>query len=432
MINHLKRDFLKYVSLNILGMIGLSCYIFADTYFIAEALGTNGLAALNFSISIFCIVSGTGMMIGMGAATDFAIESQKGKCASNSFTHALTLVGFFSAIFVILGWCFAKPVAMMLGADQDTLPLTVIYLKTILSFAPCFILNSTIHAFVRNDGNPRLSMMAMLTSSMSNIVLDYIFIFPLGMGIFGAAFATGLAPVISLSMLALHFLQKKNTFHFAKCKIKLRHVFKILSLGVTAFIGELASSMSLIVFNLLILNIAGNTGVAAYGVVANIALIATAIYAGVSQGMQPLASTYYGKGDRASVKQIFHYAVMTSLGIAIIIYIIIYVWANPLAQLFNGEQNDQLGLLAVQGLKIYFLGYFFAGMNMIIAAFLSAIDRANMGIIIALLRSCILLVPVACILSLFCGMTGVWSTFVVTECMVLIVIVIKRKRLFYT
>ena len=132
-------------------------------------------------------------------------------------------------------------------------------------FAPAFILNDICICFVRNDGNPRLSMFAMLTGSLSNIILDYLFIFPLDMGIFGAVLATGMAPVISMLILSMHWLKGKNRFHLQKTGMSAEMIFSILPLGFPSLITELASGIVMIAFNRIILRLQGNTGLPPMG-----------------------------------------------------------------------------------------------------------------------------------------------------------------------
>lgn len=427
-MKELKLNFIKYVSLNVIGMIGLSCYILADTFFVSEALGTVGIAALNFSISIFSILQGTGLMIGIGGATDFSITKQEEKITkSKSFTYSIVMGIGASIIFIIIAIFFTKQLGVFLGADEVTLPLTQVYLTTILIFSPFFILNNILLAFIRNDKNPKLSMIAMLISSFSNIILDYIFMFPFSMGIFGAAFATGLSPIISLCILSTHFILKKQSFHIVRCKIYFSRMLKIISLGFSSFIGELASAISLITFNLIILKIEGNTGVASYGIVANVALVATAIFVGISQGMQPLASKYYSKRDMISVNLLFKYTVITSIIVSTIIYIVILSNRDVIIATFNSENNKQLSILASSGIKIYFIGYIFAGINIISATFFSSTSKPKDAMIISILRSCLLLVPIAFILSSIFQMNGVWFAFLITEFTVFIVTVILMR-----
>lgn len=429
-MNNTLKLFIKYVSLNVAGMIALSCYILADTFFVAKALGSDGLAALNFSISIYSVLQGFGLMIGIGGATRYTILKNSGERekASEVFTHALTIGAVVAVVFFIIGLFFTAPLATLLGADEVTLPLTNVYLRTLLLFAPCFVANNILLAFVRNDGNPKLSMCAMMLSSLSNIVLDYVFMFPFGMGMFGAAFATGLSPAISLCALSLHFFRGKNHFSLKRCKIHFKRMLDIAFLGMSSFIGELSSAVVLITFNLVILRIEGNIGVAAYGVVANIALIAAAIFAGVAQGAQPLASKGYGSGDKHMMRQVMKYSAVTAILLACLVYGTIYFGNAGIVSIFNGEGNATLAALAENGMRIYFFGFFFAGINIIAAAYFSATANATTAFCISSLRGFLLLIPAVMILSTVLGMQGVWFSFVLTEFIVCLLTVISLFR----
>lgn len=268
MKNSILKKFSKYVSLNVIGMIGLSSYILADTFFVSKALGATGIAGLNLSISVYNIIHGLGLMIGTGGATRYTILKMQDEDEKSNQIYSLSIaIGIFGS----------ETLAVILGADKNLLPYTKTYLTVILIFAPFLILNNILLAFVRNDNSPRLSMIAMVTGSVTNIILDYIFMFPLDMGMFGAALATGLAPIASMSVLSVHFISKSNSFNLTKIKIKVNSIIDILGLGLSAFITEFSSAIVLIIFNLIILNIAGNIGVAAYGIVANLALVGISI-----------------------------------------------------------------------------------------------------------------------------------------------------------
>lgn len=210
------KVFLKYISLNILGQMAYSCYTLADTFFVSAKLGTSGLAALNLAFPPFCIISGIGLMIGIGGGTGYAIAKARGddRSADRTFTNAVFLAAAFILVFVLAGLLAAGSIAVFLGADSTVFSMTRAYLQIILLCAPAFITNNLLPCFVRNDGNPSLSAAAMITGSVSNIVLDYLFIFPCNMGIAGAALATGLAPLISLLVLSPYFIRRKNHFHF--------------------------------------------------------------------------------------------------------------------------------------------------------------------------------------------------------------------------
>ena len=323
----LLKEFSQYVILNICGMIGLSCYILADTFFVSNGLGANGLTALNLAIPIYSFVHGSGLMFGMGGATKYSIyRGQKEyKNADKSFSSTIYIMSALAVMFMLTGILFSSQLTRLLGADKNVYHMTKTYLQVILLFAPAFMANDTLICFVRNDGNPKLSMIGMLTGSFSNIILDYIFIFPLKMGIFGAVLATGLAPVISLIVLSKHWLTKQNQFHFVRIKPSFRLIGNIISLGVPSFITEMASGIVMIVFNTIILHLQGNIGVAAYGVVANLSLVVISIYTGIAQGAQPILSRVYGYGEHESQKQILKYALKTMLVISLGIYPFFYL-----------------------------------------------------------------------------------------------------------
>ena len=417
------NEFLKYTSLNILGMLGLSCYILADTFFVYKGLGTDGLTALNLAIPIYSFIHGSGLMIGMGGGTKYSIlKSQEHHLDANkTFTHALFLTGCLTVVFVVIG-VFCSDLIISLFINQGhVFDMSKMYLQVILLFAPAFLLNNVLLCFVRNDGAPQLSMVAMIGGSLSNIILDYIFIFSCQMGIFGAVFATGLAPIISMIILSPHFIRKKNQFHIQKCYPQFKRIFDILSSGIPSLVTEVSSGVVMIIFNTIILKLTGNVGVAAYGVIANISLVVIAIYTGIAQGIQPLMSRYYGLNQMKSIHQILKYAFIMMLIISILIYGLVFLQATNITHIFNSENNQTLQIIASQGIKLYFLACPFAGFNIIISVYFTSVEYPFPAHMISILRGFIVIIPIAFLLSWIGVMTGVWCSFPVTEFLVSII-----------
>ncbi len=417
------RDFARYTILSVLGTLGVSCYILADTFFVSKGLGTNGLAALNLAIPVYNFIHGTGLMLGMGGATRFSIcKTQNITGEINQiYTNTLCLALTFSVAFSLMGILFSDKLAILLGADMHIFQMTVTYLRWLLLFAPAFILNDVLLCFVRNDASPQLSMIAMLVGSFANIVLDYIFIFPMGMGILGAIFATGLSPVISLLAMLPHWLEKKNTFHLVKMRIRTDIITQDLSLGFPSLIAQVSSGVVMITFNAIILNLAGNTGIAAYGVVANISLVILAVFTGIAQGVQPLFSTFYGLGNIRQIGTLLRYAMVTMLFVSAIVYLFIFGFAQPITTVFNSENNPELQQISVTGLKLYFISIPFVGYNTILATCFTSTERALPAHILSLLRGLIIIIPMAFLLSALWKMTGVWLAYPITECMIAMV-----------
>lgn len=261
-------------------------------------------------------------------------------------------------------------------------------------------------------------MTAMLAGSFSNIILDYILIFPLGLGILGAVLATGCAPVISMCILLRHKISGKNHICLEKSRFSLKFLADILSLGLPSLVTEVASGIVMIVFNTLILKLLGSTGVAAYGIVANLSLVVTAIYTGIAQGLQPLASRSYGKGEKEDIRKLLHYAVTFVFLLSGIIYLSFFLAAEPITSVFNSEGNEKLQIIAVTGMKLYFTSIPFMGLNIILSAFFTSTEKALPAQGISLSRGLFLILPAAFLLSLLFGMTGLWLACPVTELVV--------------
>ena len=428
------KRYAQYVSLNVLGMLGLSCYILADTFFVSKGLGANGLTALNLAIPIYSFIHGSGLMIGMGGGTKYTIQkSQQGHHQANAiFTYAFILGLVFAIVFVLMGLFFSDPLIRLLGADTAVYEMAKTYLQVILLFSPAFLLNNIILCFVRNDGDPTLAMIAMLAGSFSNVILDWIFIFPCRMGIFGAVFATGLAPIISLAVLSKHFIQKKNQFHPIHCSLQNRKMLGMMASGVPSLVTEVSSGVVMIVFNTLILGIAGNMGVAAYGVIANLSLVVISVYTGIAQGIQPLMSSSYGHRKMEEVHTYLKFGVVTCLFFSVLIYTVIYFGAQNITQIFNSEHNLTLQSIATQGLCLYFLACPFAGMNIILSMFFTSTEKPLPAHFISLCRGFILIIPMALILSRLFELPGIWLSFPITEGIIciaaILVILLARIR----
>ena len=414
------QEFGRYVSLNVLGMIGLSCYILADTFFVSQGVGTDGLTALNLAIPIYSFIHGSGLMVGMGGATKYAIQrSQGGQAgADRIFTNAAYLGVGLAVCFVLIGLFLPGAILTLFGAEGEVLDLSRTYLQVILLFSPAFLANNVLLCFVRNDGAPQRSMAAMLGGSLSNVVLDWVFIFPCGLGMFGAAFATGLAPIISMLILSPHFLKKKNQFHLTPCGPDRHLLGGIVTSGVPSLVTEVSSGVVMIVFNTIILALEGNVGVAAYGVIANLSLVVISVYTGIAQGIQPIVSRSHGRGEQRRAAAIRRYAMGTMLIFSALIYGAVLLGAGQIAGVFNSEHDAQLQRIATEGLRLYFMACPFAGCNVILATYFTSTERPGPANLISMLRGFVVIIPMAFLLSRIWGIRGTWCAFPATELLV--------------
>lgn len=423
------KQFAKYVSQNILGMLGISFYILADTFFISLAEGANGITALNLVLPLYSLIFAIGAMMGVGSAIRFKIlRAKKDESADTYFSNAVVFALVFGAVFMILGGLFPEQIVKVLGGDEEIIRVGAPYTRIFMLFAPCFMWNHICNAFVRNDGAPSIAMAATLFSSLFNVVMDYVLMFPLGLGMAGAALATAISPIIGILICCIHFFSGKSTIRFRLAVPSVKKLMQSCQLGASAFVGEISSGVTTIVFNMLILGLAGNVGVAAYGVVANTSLVAVSVFNGVSQGSQPLISEYYGKGERNAVRKLLSMGILTSLALAIGMIIAVYFLAGGIVAIFNSEQDATLAAYGIAGMKLYFLGFLFAGINIVGTGFLSAVESARMAFVASVLRGFVAIILCAILLAWLFGMTGVWLAFPAAELITVIVTGVALRK----
>ncbi len=421
-----------YILPNILATTGTSCYVLADTIFISMAEGANGITGLNLALPIFAITFAIGAMIGIGSATKYALLKSLGdkkeadKYFSNSFIWSL----LFSLPFLILGIFVPDLVLRVFGADEVIEAVTHTYARIILCLSPFFMLNFTFTSFVRNDNSPRIAMAATLISGIFNIIFDYVLMFPLGMGMAGAALATGLSPIVSMCICMTHYLSKKNSIRFDPILPSLKRLLLACSLGVVAFVGEISNGVITMIFNYILLALVGNIAVAAYGVIANSALVGVAMLNGVSQGLQPVASETYGKGEKKDLKKIFLYSLTVGMIIAGALVVVVMAFAPNIIAAFNSEHSDILAEYATIGIRIYFIGFLPAAFNIIIAGFYSATGRGKESSLIAISRGIVAIIVFALVLSGIFGIIGVWSSFFAAEMFTAILCLILMRKTF--
>ena len=204
----------------------------------------------------------------------------------------------------------------------------------------------------------------------------------------------------------------------------MKRIRDISALGVSALIVEVSSGIVMIVFNFLILKDSGNLGVAAYGILANIALVLISIFTGISQGVQPILSSCFGKKETKNVRNLLRYALTASILFACISYGVTYFFSDGIVELFNKERSPALHEIAVNGMHIYFTAFLFAGANIISAAYFSAVDKPGRAFLISCLRGFLFVLPLAFILSALLGLNGIWLTVPAAEFMTTAVVLL--------
>ncbi len=429
--NSILKEFFKYTSASIVSMIGLSCYILADTIFISMDMGKLGLASLNIACPTFSFVFALGLLFGVGGATKFAIHrgAKQENEANTVFTHTMLIVGILATIFLIIGLTASKEIAYLLGADEETIEYSNQYTQIMLCFAPFFMFNTVFQNFVRNDGAPRTAMVAMIAGNLFNILFDYILIFPCKMGMLGAALATGISPIISMAVMTIFFFaRKKNHFRVVKCKISATTIGRISALGIPSFMSELSTGILMIIMNNLFYKFNGNDGLAAFSIVVNVAYVVSAIVNGVAQGTQPIISFNYGKCDYITIRKVLKYALITISCLALILYTAVCASAEGITSILNTENDANVQILAPFGLRLYFLYIVVGCFNILFSSYFSAINKASYSQIITLIRCYLAIIPICYLFAYLWQSTGVWISLVTAEAVCLIVTIALYRR----
>lgn len=409
--------FVQYTSLAVMSMLGQSLFIFADTFFIANGVGAHGIAALNIVLPMISLFNGIGWLFGIGGATLFGIAmgKQRNVEANQIFNMTLWFTVIGSVIFAMITTLLSDTILNLLGANPELFEMSESYYEILMLFAPLFMVNVVMISFLRNDQNPRLAMIALLAGGLTNIVLDYLFIFPLQMGLRGAAIATASSPVVSMLIASLHWRRTTHHLQFRRVKLAFNKLKEIVSLGFSSFFNEFSSAVVMFLFNIIILQVVGTIGVSAYGIIANLNIIVIALFTGLGQGFQPLVSYYYGQNSPKEIKQVLKMALITTSVLSIGIFLIGFLMPDALVGIFNSEQNLQLAEIASQGIPLYFASFLLTGINFVVIYFLAAINQARFALRLSALRGIILIIPILLLMSFWFDLVGIWLTLLVVE-----------------
>lgn len=420
-----------YVVRNVVATLGMSLYVLIDTLFISIAAGALGLTTLNLVLPLFNVFNGVGLLLGVGGATIFSLNKVlHPERIRDLYSQLIIFAATLGIVLAVLLNVFATPVVNFLGANDQTRRMAIIYLRICAWSGPLYMCNYISINFIRNDGNPTLTMKATLTETLSVIVIDWFFIFGCGLKMEGAALAVLFSPLISSIVLSRHrhFAGRQLQLHWARPQ--LANLGRSAKLGVAAALNELSTGVSIYFFNHVLLQLADNYAVAAYGVISNIAIVVLAIANGVALGVQPIASREYGQHHFTNVTTALKMGTLITLLLATISFVILVTFKLPIIEAFNTAHSAQLVSYARVGLPIYFTSTFFSALNLLFILFLTAINAARASFTLSILRGYVILLPAILILAALVGINGVWSAVPVTEFLVCIIAsLLVRQRI---
>lgn len=404
-----KQVFMRYLVPSVLATMVTSIYVLADTIIVGKGIGTIAVAALNIVLPLYNIFFGLGLLFGVGGSVLMSILRGEGdeKGANAYFSTSLVAMCVVLALSLAFFTAFMEKIALVFGGTPETMPYIMDYMPYIVWGMGLFFFSSYLQTFIRNDGAPRLAMYAVVSGGVANIILDYVFVYNFNMGMAGAAIATVMGSGLTVVILLTHFFTKKNNLHFSLRGVRPSFIKNIILNGFASFLIEVASGVTIFVFNIQLLKYAGNTGVSVYSIISNTAIVVVCICKGINQAAQPLLSTNYGAGLYERTDKIRSLAVKVSIIICAVPVILGLVVPDFFTYIFINPDSAILSMSA-SAIRIYFVGFMMLGINMVFICYFQAILKNGYSMIICLMRGLILVVAFAYIFPLFMDVTGIW------------------------
>ncbi|MCK5848155.1 MAG: MATE family efflux transporter [Caldisericia bacterium] len=430
------KKLLKFALPTTLSMVFMAIYTMVDGFFVSNFVSENAFSAINIVFPAIAFVIAMGTMISTGGSAVVSMKLGEGKTeeAKENFT-LVTLFGvLLSLIVAILGVVFTKEISSFLGSTALLDSYCHEYLVIVSCFIPFSILQIISQMFFVVEGKPNLGLFFGVAGGVLNIVLDYVFIVPLKMGISGAAIGTGLGICVSAFAFLIYFSKKRpGGLHFVKTKWDWKVLLSTCTNGASEMITNLAGTITTLLFNLTILKFAGESGVAAVGIVMYAQFLLISIFLGYSQGVAPIFGYLYGAQNHKQLKKIFRISMGVVILASILSYIISILGADVIIGLFVDKSSDAFGL-AQHGFYLFSFSFILMGFNVFSSAMFTALSNGKISATISFVRTFLFVVVAIHVLPLIIGIDGVWLAVPVAEFAAVFVsiffLVKQRKRYF--
>lgn len=427
----IKNRFIKYVIPSVAAMWVYTIYTMVDGMFVARGVGTTALAAVNIAMPFINTAFALGILFAVGASTKASIYKGQGNMekANKVFTMSTVTVFGLALIVAIAALLNLERLALMLGADEATLPYVKDYLGIIIPFVVCYMTSYNLEVLIKADGYPQKAIATTLAGAATNIILDYVFVMVLHWGIKGAAIATGISQLMTLSIFLAHFLSKKSQFSFVKIKWNFKEVVSMAKIGVADSVTEFSVGAIIFLFNNTLIRVSGNDGVVIYTVIAYVSQLILMTMMGVNQGMQPLVSYYHGREEHKIHKYILRIALLVAGTASIVAFAWGVLYPNPVVAVFIDRSADAvLYENAVDAFKLFSFSFLPLGVVVILAGYFTALERPKSAMTISICRGLVLVVISLVIMTMLFGEIGIWLSMGVSETIALILAVTMYKK----
>ena len=414
--------FFRYLFPSLMTTMMVAVSFFVDTLCVGQVLGEKGIAALNISQPVTGVLYGLGYLLGVGGSTLYSAYIGKGDERKAKSVYSTCLFALLAFVFVLalLGTLFLDKITAFLGGSGDLGRGVWEYLLFVFLFAPFFSLETFMITFINNDSAPKIAMVAMLFGTSLNIILDVLFLFGFGWGIWAASLATSVSVLLSSFLLLGSTFRKKSGLKFSFNTLKSRELISASKLGLPSFLSEITTSVVILAFNSVLLRVSGETAVAVYGIIASITIIVISGIAGVSNAMQPLVSINAAAGKQERVKHFFRLAVLSSFCIVALFTFVGEIWPKILVNIFISPNQDFLSI-AVPGIRIFFASYLFMATNVLIGVYFQSVQAPAEALTLTLLRGVIFPIMMVTGFAVFIGLDGVWLSTIAAEALALMV-----------
>ncbi|WP_347023435.1 MATE family efflux transporter [Bacteroides eggerthii] len=431
--------FRKLLLPTVLGMIFSALFVITDGIFVGKGIGSDALAAVNIVAPLWLFSTGIGLMFGVGASVVASIHlsHNKPKVARINITQSIVVSSLLLMCTSTLFCLFAPQVVHLLGGSERLEPLAVEYMLWFVPFSAFTALLNSGMFFLRLDGSPNFAMLCNITAAVLNIILDYLFIFPLGWGMFGAALASAIGTMIGAIMIIIYLFRHNCTLSFYPVKFSInsmklmkRNIGYMCRLGSSAFLCEVAIACMMFVGNQVFIHYLKEDGVAAFSIACYFFPIIFMVYNAIAQSAQPIISFNYGLNETQRVRRAYLLALKTAIGCGVCFALITIFCSKEIVSMFIDRSYPAYDI-AVEGLPLYASGFIFFAINIVSIGYFQSVERAQYATVITLLRGFILLTLCFYGLPLLLGKPGIWLATPLAELLTtifIVVIYIGRKR----
>lgn len=413
----LLKQFFHFSAATVASLMVFSLYSIVDGLFVARGVGEYAMTAVNLSVPFVNLLFSIAVIFAVGTSTIIAylLGQKNAQSANKLFSQNLATLVVIGVTISVLVLAFTEPLARLLGAEEVTLEYTIHYLQGLAPFAVCFMISYNLEVLVKTDGRPRLALVTVCVGCVANCVLDYLAIFHWGLGIWGAAAATGLSQLLTCIIYLTHFLGKYTTFHPVRFRMDWKIYRRLLPIGISDGLTELCNGLMIFLFNHTILRCIGTDGLVAYTIIAYANTLVINITMGVSQGSQPLISFQNGRGDGTAIGNLLRYGLRTMCGIAAVCFTVLFLAAPKLVAVYLPEAGAEMLTFATDAFRRYSLCYLPVGFNIYIAGFLTAMERPLPAVSISTGRGLILQGSILLLLAAVLGGGSIWFAPVISE-----------------